>query len=78
MKTAYAIALLFICSITLKSAQETKVQEVKKEETKPIPEPKEFVTTHQGTFGGKLIKYKAIAGETYMKNKEGEPVASIW
>jgi carboxypeptidase C (cathepsin A) len=78
MKSVYAIALLFICSITLTSAQEPKVQEVKKEETKPIPEPKEFVTTHQGTFGGKLIKYKAIAGEAYMKNKDGEPVASIW
>lgn len=78
MKSVYAIVLLLIFSFTRTSAQETKVQEVKKEEIKPIPEPKEFVTTHQGTFGGKLIKYKAIAGETYMKNKDGEPVASIW
>lgn len=73
MKTIYAIILILISSITLSLAQE-----VKKEEPKPIPEPKEFITTHQGTFGGKLIKYKAVAGETYLKSSEGDPVASIW
>ena len=60
------------------SALIASAQEVNKPEAKPIPEPKEFVTTHQGNFGGKPIKYKAIAGESYLKNKEGEPVASIW
>lgn len=78
MKFLYTIVLLLICSITLTNAQETKTKEDKKEETKPIPEAKEFITSHQGTFGGKLIKYKAIAGETYLKNSDGDPVASIW
>jgi carboxypeptidase C (cathepsin A) len=50
----------------------------KKEESKPVPQPQEFVTSHQGTFGGKLLKYKAIAGETYLKDKNGDSVASIW
>jgi len=49
----------------------------KKEEVKPVPEAKSFTTKHQITAGGKLIKYEAIAGETYL-TKEGEPVASIW
>ena len=49
----------------------------KKEETKPIPEAKSFITKHQLTTGGKLIRYEAIAAETYLK-KEGEPVAAIW
>ena len=53
-------------------------QEEKKEETKSIPSAKSFVTVHQGTFGGKLIKYKATAGEMYLKNNKGEPAASIW
>lgn len=72
MKTVYSI-IIILFAFTL-----TQAQEQKKEEAKPIPEAKEFVTTHQGTFGGKLIKYKAVAGETYLKSEDGEPVASIW
>jgi carboxypeptidase C (cathepsin A) len=53
-------------------------QEEKKEEPKPVPEPKSFVTLHQGTFGGKIIKYKATAGEMHLKNSKDEPAASIW
>ena len=45
---------------------------------KAIPEPKSFITDHQISNGGKTISYKAIASESYLKNKEGEPVASIW
>ncbi|MEP2669593.1 MAG: peptidase S10 [Cyclobacteriaceae bacterium] len=73
MKIFYTIVTTLLCSFTLVQAQEEK-----KEDIKPIPEAKAFVTSHQGTFGGKLIKYKAIAGETYLKNDDGEPVASIW
>ena len=49
-----------------------------KQEKKPVPEPQSFVTSHQGSFGGKTIKYRAIARETYLKNDSGDPVASIW
>lgn len=72
MKTVHAIAFILLCTFTLQG------QEQKKEEAKPIPEAKEFITNHQGTFGGKAIKYKAVAGETYLKNDDGDPVASIW
>ncbi len=61
--------LFFIVSLT---AQEEK------EIVRPIPEPKAFVTNHQGIFGGKTIKYKATAKETYLKDEHGEAVVSIW
>lgn len=49
-----------------------------KDIVKSIPKPMSFVTKHQNIFGGKTIAYKATAQETYLKDKEGEPVASIW
>jgi len=49
-----------------------------KDNVKPIPKPMSFITKHQGNFGGKTIAYKASAQETYLKDKDGEPVASIW
>ena len=48
------------------------------ESAKPIPEPKSFITNHQITNGGKNLSYQAIASETYLRNAESEPVASIW
>lgn len=55
----------------------TVLSQEKKEQTKPIPEAKSFTTKHQLTTGGKVIRYEAIAAETYLK-KDDEPVASIW
>ena len=54
------------------------IAQEEKEVVGPVPEPKSFVTTHQGLFGGKTIKYKATSKETYLKDTNGEPVASIW
>ena len=53
-------------------------QEKKEVDEKPIPIAKSFVTTHQGTFGTTTIKYKATASETYLKDNDGLPVASMW
>ncbi len=64
-----SIFLLFSLAI---SAQE------KKQDSTSVPEPKSFITTHQISNGGKIIRYKAIASETYLKNKSDEAVASIW
>ncbi|MBT8179799.1 MAG: peptidase S10, partial [Eudoraea sp.] len=65
------LTLVILFSVAL-SAQE-KIQD-----SIPLPEPKVFITNHQITSGGKEIKYRAIASETYLKNKSDEPVASIW
>ena len=53
-------------------------QKETKEKIIPIPKPQSFVTSHQGTFNGKTIKYKATAKESYLKNSKGDSVASIW
>ena len=42
-----------------------------------IPPPVVSVTRHSGTLGGTRINYRAIAGETYLKDKEGKPLAAI-
>ena len=42
-----------------------------------IPPPVVSVTRHSGTFGGTRINYRAIAGETYLKDKAGKPLAAI-
>ncbi len=67
------ILVFILISISVMS-QESK----KEEEERPIPKPNSFVTAHQGLFGGKAIKYKATAKETYLMNKAGDSVASIW
>ena len=48
------------------------------EDAKPAPEPVVSVTQHQGTFNGERIKYTATAGETALKNKEGDVTAHIF
>ncbi|NND80674.1 MAG: peptidase S10 [Maribacter sp.] len=53
-------------------------QKENKEAVIPIPKPQSFITSHQGTFNGKTIKYKATAKESYLKNQKGDSVASIW
>lgn len=75
LRSTALLIVVLIMNFGLASAQD---DQDKKEAPKPVPPPKEFITSHQGTFGGKPIKYKAIAGETYLRDKEGEPVASIW
>ncbi len=44
----------------------------------PIPEPRVFVTRHQGTFNGVSVDYRATAGETYLKDDEAKPKASFF
>ena len=49
------------------------------EEEKPeIPEPTEFVSEHRGTFNGRSMSYQVRAGETYLKDAEGEPSGAIF
>ncbi len=68
---------LFFLSLVLVFTAVLSAQDTKKDSS-AVPEPKSFITSHQISNGGKLIRYKAIASETYLKNKAGEPAASIW
>lgn len=67
-----------ICSIILLASLQVTAQEEKKEDIKPIPKAKSFVTSHQGVFGGKTINYKATAKETFLTNKMGDSIATFW
>jgi hypothetical protein len=69
MKKLLLPMMFFIFSTVLSQEDEKQIQ---------IPDPIVFETTHQGTFHGKAISYKAISGETFLKNSEGESVAALW
>lgn len=45
---------------------------------KPVPGPVMFRTTHTGTFGGTKLSYRVEAGETQIRNEDGDPVASFF
>lgn len=45
---------------------------------KPVPPPAMFKSTHSGTFGGQKLTYRVEAGETHIRNAEGEPAASLF
>lgn len=65
-----ALALLSVSSI-FAVAQDS-------ESNAPIPPPSIFSSEHKGRFNGESISYKAIAGETYLRDLDGEPKASIF
>ncbi|MCP4901167.1 MAG: hypothetical protein GY906_29710 [bacterium] len=44
----------------------------------PVPEPREFVTSHSGRFGGETLDFTATAAELYLRDEKGEPKASIF
>ena len=43
-----------------------------------IPEPTRFISGHSNRFNDSRIDYQAISGETYVRDIEGEPKASIF
>lgn len=43
-----------------------------------IAEPRAFVTSHKSRFNGVEVSYTATAGETYLRDKQGKPKASIF
>ena len=42
-----------------------------------IPPPVVSITHHSGTFGTTKVAFKATVGETYLKDKDGKPLAAI-
>ena len=74
--TRAALLLIFFISSSILLANEE--DSIEKDENKLIPEPTSFVTEHEGRFGGKFIKYRVSAGETYLRDKDDKPKASIF
>ena len=69
--------LLTLFTLTSNAVCATEVPETNKS-NKPIPEATKFVTQHKGTFNGKKLNYKVVAGETYLLDKNEQPTASIF
>jgi carboxypeptidase C (cathepsin A) len=63
----------------MSDAGENKAAGVEHSKTEaPLPEPKRFVTHHEGVFHGAKVAYSVIAGETHLKDKSGRPRASLF
>ncbi len=68
-----SILLLFLFLSRISFSQEEK------SESKWVPrDPQKFETTHSGTFNGQKITYKAVVGETFLKNSKGEVTGALW
>lgn len=81
MKLRATLALTAIALAAPAWAQDDKVEtktKTKVEKSDPaIPPPVLSTTRHTGAFGGAKIAYRAVAGETYLKDKDGKPLAAI-
>lgn len=67
--------LFFIIAISIAPALVLAEEEP---EAKAVPAPTRFVTEHRARFGDGTIEYTATAGETYVRDNDGEPKASIF
>ncbi|MEY3648975.1 MAG: hypothetical protein RLZ13_1860 [Bacteroidota bacterium] len=72
MKNLFLCILAFFIAFSAFSQEEVA-------ESKWVPrEPKKFESTHSGTFNGQKISYKAVVGETFLKNAAGEVTGELW
>lgn len=74
MKNSSIFCLLSILLFTIGQG----VTAAEENEATEIPEPTKFVTEHSNRFNDMRIDYQAIAGETYIRDIEGNPKASIF
>lgn len=47
-------------------------------DTPDIPDAKVFTSDHSLRLGSKTVKYRTVAGETYLRNEKDEPTASVF
>ncbi|MEM6627143.1 MAG: peptidase S10, partial [Pseudomonadota bacterium] len=43
-----------------------------------LPDPVNFVTQHRGRFNGQNVSYRVEAGETYLRNEDGDPTGALF
>jgi carboxypeptidase C (cathepsin A) len=76
--TRSLVAFLMSLALSMAGVATADQHEKPKKPMGDVPEPKVFVTSHTGNFGGQSISYTVTAGETYLLDDEGEPKASIF
>ena len=69
-------ALLTAPALAQQPAQ-TKTETTVERADPAIPQPVVSTTRHTGSFGGRRVAYRAVAGETYLRDKDGKPLAAI-
>jgi len=77
--SAAALALSALASPALAAppAAPPAAKEVVKDD-RAVPPPTVSVTRHTGTFGGQRVAYTATASETYLRDEDGTPKASLF
>jgi carboxypeptidase C (cathepsin A) len=77
MKNLYVFSVFaFAGSLVLSSP--VLADEKSDKEAEPVPPPTQFVSEHRARFNDQVIEYTATAGETYVRDNDGEPKASIF
>lgn len=73
-----AIGAIVLISVTSAIGASADTPAPSPEKTAEVADPVMFISKHEGRFGGERIKYRVEAGETFLRNDEGEPTASIF
>ncbi|MEM6708631.1 MAG: serine carboxypeptidase, partial [Pseudomonadota bacterium] len=80
-RSAAGVALASLVYAAVAVAAEAVPEAVAKVEMAPppdVPLPTQFVTNHAGQFNGKELTYQVVAGETYLRDTQGEPKAAVF
>ena len=75
LTTCLAALALAALPVTAYAADDKKADAAADE---PAPPPVVSVTHHKGSFGGQAVAYTATTGETYLKDRDGKPLAAIF
>lgn len=59
-------------------ADNKRPEESQSSPSTPIPEPISFTREFSGEFNGEKVRYRAVAGETYIRGEKAAPVASFF
>lgn len=78
MKYRASLLALALLAAATPAVAADKAPKAEKAAEKPVSEPKVFVTEHSGRFNGQDVRYKAIAGETYLYDEDENPRAAIF
>ena len=73
-----ALLMAMVLAVAMPAFAETgtnKTDADKAQAAKPVPDPVMFKTTHTGTFGSEKVAYTVEAGETYIKDEDGDTAA---
>ena len=75
---ALCLALMFALAPIHASAQTDKTEREQNKKEKVEDEPQTFIKSFSGRFNDQRIAYTVTAGETFLKDDDGEPTASIF